>query len=469
MGVIVLVFVFMGMVPDQMGSPLGGSAAIVNGTNISVREFRNFYDAMIRNVPEEQKEIYSVIVRQNVIQQLVTRELLSQFLEESGFVVSKRELRDRIVSLPFFQGQKFNRLLYENFLRQIQSSPEDFETNISKDILLERFQRLVSSSLELSQEEKKLLSSPSSYKANFRYVKIKESFFNKKSVSKKSILSFLKRKDANQILKDTFLQSPSRWEKENQVRARHILIKFSPQASLEEKEKALERIKEIRQMSKSEDFAKLAKKYSDGPTKVKGGDLGYFKRGMMVKEFERVAFGLKKGQVSEPFKTIYGYHILKVEDKKGKSFEDQKEDLARFYLSEKKADGFKKELKEVLKEGSSPRIESLFKKHGIKWRKRTRALGKRKSKDGRKEVLISKALSLKIPGTYSKLFEHDGDQYVLRFDGLSPVSSKNSKKEQKKMKALVKRLRVSALSEVVDRYRKKSKLVLNEKLLGKSF
>jgi parvulin-like peptidyl-prolyl isomerase len=65
-----------------------------------------------------------------------------------------------------------------------------------------------------------------------------------------------------------------------------------------------------------EDFAELARVYSEGPSGPQGGDLGYFGRGAMVDEFDEVAFGLEVGEVSEPFKTSFGYHILKVEDRK---------------------------------------------------------------------------------------------------------------------------------------------------------
>lgn len=88
----------------------------------------------------------------------------------------------------------------------------------------------------------------------------------------------------------------------NQVRASHILVKTE-----EDAKKLLDQIK------KGADFAKLAKANSiDTGSAKNGGDLGFFSRGQMVPEFERAAFGLKKGEVSNPLKTQYGYHIIKV-------------------------------------------------------------------------------------------------------------------------------------------------------------
>lgn len=89
----------------------------------------------------------------------------------------------------------------------------------------------------------------------------------------------------------------------NEVRACHILVKSEKEAK-----DLLEQIKT------GSDFAELARRYSDCPSGKKGGDLGYFGRGQMVKEFENAAFTMGKGQVSEPVKTQFGYHLIKVTD-----------------------------------------------------------------------------------------------------------------------------------------------------------
>jgi peptidyl-prolyl cis-trans isomerase C len=101
-----------------------------------------------------------------------------------------------------------------------------------------------------------------------------------------------------------------------QVKARHILIRVSPDESDEEKNKALEKARDILKKAKEgEDFAKLAEKYSDDlGSRQRGGDLGFFDRGRMVKPFEDAAFSLKPGEMSEIVETRFGYHIIKVED-----------------------------------------------------------------------------------------------------------------------------------------------------------
>ncbi len=89
------------------------------------------------------------------------------------------------------------------------------------------------------------------------------------------------------------------------VNASHILVKTQSQA-----------IELKSRIDKGESFEELAKKYSECPSKANGGNLGYFERGQMVPEFERAAFKLPVGEVSEPVQTQFGWHLIKVVDKK---------------------------------------------------------------------------------------------------------------------------------------------------------
>jgi peptidyl-prolyl cis-trans isomerase C len=128
-----------------------------------------------------------------------------------------------------------------------------------------------------------------------------------------------------------------------EVRARHIL--------LETEEEAIEIYKRIK---KGEDFPRLAREFSkDKSTAKKGGDLGYFRRGEMVPEFERVAFSLKKGEVSRPVRTRFGYHIIKVLDiKKGRQgkFEEVMGAISRRLMLEKQKNLFDSYIERLMKE-----------------------------------------------------------------------------------------------------------------------
>lgn len=102
---------------------------------------------------------------------------------------------------------------------------------------------------------------------------------------------------------------------DEQVRVRHIFLPLAADASPEEEKEILGQIQEIRKRAAGgEDFASLADTHSRGPGAGQGGDLGFFKKGQMAKEIEDVAFPLKAGEISEPFRTNAGVHLLKVEE-----------------------------------------------------------------------------------------------------------------------------------------------------------
>lgn len=118
--------------------------------------------------------------------------------------------------------------------------------------------------------------------------------------------------------------------REERVEASHILV--------EKEETAREVLKKLNEGSK---FDELAKEYSIDGSAQNGGKLGFFTRGRMVKPFEEAAFSMKIGQVSEPVKTEYGYHIIMVTDKEEESvisFEESREEIKNALLNQKKAE-----------------------------------------------------------------------------------------------------------------------------------
>ena len=140
-----------------------------------------------------------------------------------------------------------------------------------------------------------------------------------------------------------------------QVKASHIIIKTQnddgTEMSQDKVDSAKKQIDEIYAKIKAgEDFAKLAKQYSQDASKDAGGDLGFFSKGQMVKEFEEVAFSMKVGEVSEPFKTKYGYHVVKLTDKKEDTTDPkQVKEFLKGTLQQEKFNKYVEELKKAAK------------------------------------------------------------------------------------------------------------------------
>jgi peptidyl-prolyl cis-trans isomerase C len=135
------------------------------------------------------------------------------------------------------------------------------------------------------------------------------------------------------------------YNKPEEVRASHILIKVAQSATEEEKAAAKAKIEKLlKELKGGADFATLARENSDCPSRVKGGDLGFFERGSMVKPFEDAAFGMQPGQMSDVVETQFGYHIIKITERKpaGQTpFEKVKADIIKTLQQVKKGESFR--------------------------------------------------------------------------------------------------------------------------------
>lgn len=125
-------------------------------------------------------------------------------------------------------------------------------------------------------------------------------------------------------------QNPDKFTRSESVKASHILIGVEPTASAEEKKTAREKAEKLRkELNGGADFAALAKANSSCPSSQQGGDLGFFGKGQMVPPFETAAFALKPGEISDVVETQFGYHIIKLTEKKAAETVTFKEAQAR--------------------------------------------------------------------------------------------------------------------------------------------
>ncbi|HYH83059.1 MAG TPA: peptidylprolyl isomerase [Longimicrobium sp.] len=134
----------------------------------------------------------------------------------------------------------------------------------------------------------------------------------------------------------TDAQLAQAWQTEGpgqEIRARHILLKPPADATPPQRDSVKRLAESIRQQAAGgADFAELARRYSQDTSKDQGGDLGYFPRGQMVPQFEAAAFGLQTGQISPVVETAFGWHVIKVEDRRQRELGADKEQFRQFLV-----------------------------------------------------------------------------------------------------------------------------------------
>ncbi|MFH1854463.1 MAG: peptidylprolyl isomerase [Candidatus Omnitrophota bacterium] len=238
----------------------------------------------------------------------------------------KKEILDTAMS-NFIENQKM-------FGREVK---EEDKAKIRKDLL----ENMISAEL-LYQESKKAGLGDLSKEADQQFENIKKGFnsneefvkvLKEKGITEKdlkaqiqygiSIENFLDKKVYNNITVDEaekkaeYESNKDKLNAPEQVKASHILKLVKEDASDEDKKAAREEIDELRKKAVSgEDFAELAKANSEDGSAVRGGDLGYFSRGQMVRPFEDAAFSMEIGDISPVVETQFGYHVIKLTDKK---------------------------------------------------------------------------------------------------------------------------------------------------------
>ncbi len=254
--------------------------------------------------PEKIKEL-----KQKVLNQLIEDKLLLQEAKRQKIKVTKREIEEGIktVKLRFPSDEAFRLELRKENLTEKQ-----FEERITNQIMVLKL---------IDENVRKKVPQPTEEQAKKVFDKIMR-YIN---TGNENELSKEEREDIKllaHLVKRYFSE---------QVRVRHILVRVTDKMT---KEKALKRIEEIKQkLLLGEDFAELAKKYSDDASSQNGGDLGFIARGDTVEEFEKVAFALQEGQVSDIVETRFGFHIIKVIEKRKKrtpNFEEIKQDLLQY-------------------------------------------------------------------------------------------------------------------------------------------
>lgn len=438
-GAIILVFIFWGMQPRSQGMLGGASAALVNNAMISQARVGEAVERMKQDNQYQQFEKMGDIGRQMLVQQalnqLIQTELLRQETEKNAILTSDSEVRDVIIKIPAFQEDgRFKKERYTNYLASVGKTAAELEAEIRHDQAIRRTVEVFKSALTPLAIEQELQDRAKELKANLDYVEIQtDSIVKPETVSLEDVNAFLKEQKNLVRAQDDYAAHKQEYVSEEAVKAKHILIKFE-NGKADSERQAFEKAKMIAERAKKEDFASLARQFSEDPgSKAKGGDLGFFSKGRMLPEFEKTAFALPVGKISEPIKTEYGYHLIKVEEKRGavtREFEQVKNDIVKHLIAKERSAKALGEIEAAMKAGEQITIEKALTQSKLSWQETGvfSADGESIPKIGQNEEAIQVAFSLTPQAPIAKSLVRQGSKaFLLRYRAVSMNQSGGKK------------------------------------------
>jgi len=246
------------------------------------------------------KEMKVKELKEKILDQMIDEKILIREAKRMKFNVTRKEIQDGIEEIKkrFGSEEEFNQELAKQGLTE-----EKFKEQVKEQIMVIKL---------IDQEVKNKVAAPT-----------------------------------DSEIEDFYKQNESEMVEPEQVRVRHILIKVNENS---DKAAALKKIKQIQKEVKEgkSTFAELAKKYSEDASATRGGDIGFFIRGQMVRKFEDVAFALNVGEISDVVETEYGYHIIQCVEKKAaekKSLEEIRDYLRNFIFQKRMEERYEKWLR----------------------------------------------------------------------------------------------------------------------------
>lgn len=359
-----------------------GIAAKVDDTDVTALEFRRAHINRTQQAQQQYRDNFDPVqlgISQSVVNGLVEQIILYKEATRNGLYASEDEVAKVIIDGEYFSNEdgKFDPKLFKRYLRSQQHSEASFTEELRRNIVNSKLRNFVTNTYRVSGQAAKIDKVLADTKLNVDFLALDQSAVKIK-VSDADIEAFLKDGGEDKARK-YFEQNGSEFNKEAQVKARHVLVAFkgarraTGEAAKRTKEDAKKRAEMVLKEAKSGNFVAIAKKYTDEPSgKTKGGDLGFFKKADMVPEFSEVAFKLKKGEISGLVESPFGFHIIKVEDiRKGKntSFDDAKKGIASNLISkDKKPEQAKKAADELLAAVKSGSEKSKLKTYDLAWK-----------------------------------------------------------------------------------------------------
>ncbi|MDH3256782.1 MAG: SurA N-terminal domain-containing protein [Nitrospinota bacterium] len=367
---IVLAFVATIFYSWGAGGQFGGAnktVATVNGMEIKINEFDRAYGNIVNFYREQFRGQFSeemaakLKLKENALDALIQNRLVLLEAKKMNLMVSDQELAESIFKQPQFQkDDKFSNSLYQNYLRFSRINAKDFEENQRRNLLREKLEGIIKASTQISEREIQDAYKKENEKIKFEYIGFSKDYFkpagrpsdkelqkyfdshkSQFEVPEQIQVQYVKLtpkmvEDTIEIyeedIKDYYDTNQGKYFIKKQYKASHILVKsdstlpFGEDLSEEEKEKLLNEADEkakikaaeiLKQIKEGADFGAMAKKHSaDTASGNNGGSLGQFSKGLMIPEFEEALDKLKPGELGGPVKTMFGFHIIRLEEVK---------------------------------------------------------------------------------------------------------------------------------------------------------
>jgi peptidyl-prolyl cis-trans isomerase D len=406
---VLLILISISMVITLVPGLVGGSTtnspdtvASVGGQDISVFDVQRHLNMVLhgQNVPEMLKGLYA----KQVLDQMIFSRALDLEAQRLGISVTSQEESDRIKQLlpAAWEGGAWTK---DRYVAEVQNrtgmSVPEFESFLRDDMLMEKFRRLVTSSISVSPGEIENEFRRRNEKVQIEYALVKptelassiqptdaelSAYYAKnasryqvpeKRSARYALLDLAKLRDTTQVsdedLRAYYNSHIDQYKVENRAHVEHILFKTIGKTDAEIAEIRQKAEDVLKKAKSGANFEDLAKKYSeDDATKAKGGDLGWIVEKQTVPEFEQAAFSVPKGSVSDLVKTQYGFHIIKVLDRETahtKPFEEVRSTIVPILTDQKaaeQANSISTQMASAVRQSNRQSLDDLARKFNLK-------------------------------------------------------------------------------------------------------
>ena len=406
-----------GLGNDLTGTPGKGIIAKVSGENITVEQVRDTARQMAEQQAQQYGKNASMLLpfliqqdTQRAVDQLIGREALLTQAQHLGLKATPEEVKDELqhghYASVFFPGGTFiGEAEYQGLLQQHNLTPAMFEENVRKEVLIGKLEAMIISTASVSDAAIRQEFTKENTKVKFEYAVLKQDDIKKglhptneelkayydshqksyansipeKRKIKYAVLDTGKIQGGVQVTHDDlqayYNAHRDQYRVAEQVKVSHILIK-TPLAGADGKvdekgvadaqKRAEDLLKQLKAGAKFED---LAKKNSEDPGSAKeGGSLGWIGKGRTVPEFEKAAFSLPKGQISDLVKSSYGFHIIRVDDKQDahmKTLDEVKSEIEPILKQQKTQEIAQKQAEDLLAQAKTQGLDAAAAAKGV--------------------------------------------------------------------------------------------------------